>query len=290
MGKGKEENTKSVQDKILQIFIAVKHICEKHHLRYFAIGGTCLGAVRHRGFIPWDDDLDIGMPDTDFLKFMEIAKVELPFPFELIPIGTLQNKRHLFAKVHDVTTTMIEKTEIGFSDLYKGIFIDIMPFCGIPSDKWKRAYYYKKTIILRALYYYSVISLDETHGTRQKFLRGVANVLSVFLPNRFFLKSWCKTVFKCSFDDPLNDRTAFLWSRNIFKLIFCKSWFESTVDMPFESTTIRCPTGWDQYLQAHFRDYMQLPPKTEQIPCHSGGIVDLRRPYTYYQEHGVEAK
>ena len=78
-----------IQQKILEIFIEIDKICVKHDLRYYAIGGTCLGAVRHQGFIPWDDDLDIAMPDKDFELFMDIAPKELPDNLKLINSKTL---------------------------------------------------------------------------------------------------------------------------------------------------------------------------------------------------------
>ncbi|MBQ3376643.1 MAG: LicD family protein, partial [Synergistaceae bacterium] len=86
----------------LDIFKAFKAICEKHNLRYFAIGGTCIGAVRHHGFIPWDDDMDVAMPYEDYVKFFEVAPSELPEKYKFIH-PTVDG----ISRIYDEKTTMI---------------------------------------------------------------------------------------------------------------------------------------------------------------------------------------
>lgn len=275
-----------LQNKIFEIFKAVKKICEDNHLRYYAIGGTCLGAVRHEGFIPWDDDLDIAMPDRDFLKFMEIAPKELPENLSLIKIGELPNSVCFFAKVHDVNTTFLEKGELQRKDSYKGVFIDIMPFCGLPQGRLQKKFFLEYIRLLKRMNHKKRRPFCDARGIDGKLLWIVTRAISCFFSKDLFVKCWLNTAFRYPFD--CARETTFLWSDNLKKRIMKQEWFGEGVELLFETTTIRCPKDWDSYLSKHFGDYMKLPPESQQVACHGGGIVDLERSYKYYQENGVD--
>ena len=116
----------------LDILKEFKRICEEHNLRYFAIGGTCLGAVRHQGFIPWDDDIDVAMPYEDYVRFIEIAKPGLRKPYELFDPVDHEVCGCTFLKMHNSNTAFIEKVREAYTDSYFGVFIDIINlFAGI---------------------------------------------------------------------------------------------------------------------------------------------------------------
>jgi hypothetical protein len=110
-------------------------ICEKHHLRYFAVGGTLLGAVRHRGFIPWDDDVDLAMPRKDYERFLEVAPAMLPEHLALTNKRNEPDNPHLyFSRIRNRNTTHITK----FAQecrINHGVFIDIFPEDGLPTGK-----------------------------------------------------------------------------------------------------------------------------------------------------------
>ena len=273
------EKTASVADMqkvILEIFIEVKKILEKHNIRYFAIGGTCIGAVRHKGFIPWDDDLDIAIAGDDYKKFLEIAPLELP---EHLQLRTPNDSKHsliFFSKVHNVNTTFVEKSDEGYPDCYKGLFIDIMPLYGVPFPS-KR--------------YQTVIKLLRKINIACRRPIGTRNLLKEipFLPfrifnrlygNDFWYNKWFNFMSKYSFDTA--EYVGYTWSKPSERLTFPKAWFEDYVDMPFESTTIRCPAKWHEYLSKQFGDYMKLPPEDKQCSNHFATLVDLENPYTLY--------
>ena len=99
----------TLQEIELDIFKRFKRLCQDYNLRYFAIGGTCIGAIRHNGFIPWDDDIDVAMPLEDYIKLKEIAMRELEYPYSLY---TTEKNRHWYAgsmKMQNENTTFIEK-------------------------------------------------------------------------------------------------------------------------------------------------------------------------------------
>ena len=104
-----------LQKRILDIFREVRDILDRNGITYFAIGGTCIGAVRHGGFIPWDDDLDIAVPIEQFGRMLDLLKAELPPHLELYTGAERKHYRYIFVKVTDNRTTFIEKTEIALS-------------------------------------------------------------------------------------------------------------------------------------------------------------------------------
>ena len=105
----------SLQNEILNIFKSIKEIFERNGIDYFAIGGTCIGAVRHNGFIPWDDDLDIAVPIEQFDNMLNVLKKELPSELALYTCHNRKHYRYIFVKVINTKTTFIEKSEAGFN-------------------------------------------------------------------------------------------------------------------------------------------------------------------------------
>ena len=135
-----------LQKEILAIYNVFYDLCKKNNLKFFAIGGTCIGSIRHKGFIPWDDDIDVAMPVNDYLKFIDIAKKELNDNYKLIYYMDKNCHHQYFLKIHNTKTTYIETIEKSNKNRYKGIFIDIMPLIGCPKDdnKCKKMICYRK--------------------------------------------------------------------------------------------------------------------------------------------------
>ena len=142
-----------LQKKILDIFKTVSQLCKKNNIDYYAIGGTCIGAIRHRGFIPWDDDLDIAIPIEQFDRFKSIMNTQLPDNLYLYDCESKKEYRQLFCKVCDKSTTFIEETEKEYPDVYKGVYIDIMPLSGVPAETNEQIQMIKKLNLYRALNY-----------------------------------------------------------------------------------------------------------------------------------------
>ena len=117
------------QRKLLTALQWFHHFCSEHNLRYYAVGGTCLGAVRHKGFIPWDDDIDVGMPRKDYKKFLELTSAIQDN--ELYKVEYLPSKHgftYPYCKLYDIGTTLIENSRY---KIKRGIYIDVFPLDGI---------------------------------------------------------------------------------------------------------------------------------------------------------------
>ena len=122
---------KDIQSNCLDTLVVVDQICKRHNLRYYLVGGTMLGAVRHGGFIPWDDDVDIAMPRADYEKFLRIAPEELTKDRSLQTYSLVNYPIH-FIKVIDNRTAVVEKS-LKHQGLKTEIFIDVFPLDGVPN-------------------------------------------------------------------------------------------------------------------------------------------------------------
>lgn len=271
---------KEIQKKILEIFKIIACICEQNGLRYFAIGGTCLGAVRHQGFIPWDDDLDIAMPIDDFMKFKSIAKVQLPSHLKIMDGENALHYNQIFIKVHDINTTFIEESLINYPDSYYGIYVDIMPLAGIPEVGMERNRFFKTRLLYEVLNGMRRRPFKEQRSSTRKLIWLLHSPTRFFLPFDYYSKKLFKLLSKYDFDTSTD--TGYVWSHNIKNLIFPTNLFNDFVYMDFEDMKIRCPKGWDEYLSLQFGAYMKLPSAEEQIFKHPA-IIDLHQSYLNYR-------
>ena len=132
----------------LDILKEFLRICKKHHLRYYALGGTLLGAVRHEGFIPWDDDIDVGMPRPDFRRFEKIAEKELPEYLHYCSFMKTEGYHHYVPRITDSRVKVID--ESAAVDAEKEAWIDIFPLDGMPGNKYLRKFHCFRLLIARA--------------------------------------------------------------------------------------------------------------------------------------------
>ena len=277
-----------LQSEILNIFKSIKTICDKNNIRYYAFGGTCIGAVRHGGLIPWDDDLDIVMPDKDYLRFIEIAPQLLPDGLELLTPDSNPAYNNLFIKVHNINTTFVESQEARYPQCYKGVFVDIMPLGGIPANLVARRKHIQRLELLMRLNHKrrSYFSFSNRMNHRISWI--LLSPLKVISPYRIWSKKWLKQFSKYLFDS--SPFTGHLWRGIITEnLIFPSIWFEDFVELPFEDTMIRCPKEYDAYLTHEFGKYMEYPPEEKRVSPHAY-IVDLLKPYTWYQKKNASTK
>lgn len=282
-----------VQKVLLEMFIYFDKICNENNLNYYAIGGTCIGAIRHKGFIPWDDDIDLAMPLNDFYKLRDIFKKNKNPNYELIDyLGESTNfKRSLFFKIQNVNTISTRIQDIDKPKRYRGIVIDIMPMTGITKNKLNRKLYMNK---LKILYMKNYVINSEYNDFNSKIKRFAWRILYVMFKKEnknFYLEKIEKHIKKYEFS-PKND-IFFVWriilnKKTTKKNIFPFEYFKEYEYRPFETAQIRVPKLYDEYLKMDFGDYMQLPPKEKQVPVHNVGILDTKKSYKYYAEEYIK--
>lgn len=270
-----------IQSCILSIYESVAKICNEHGLRYYAINGTCLGAVRHGGFIPWDDDMDLAMPIEDFSKFIKVAPSLLPHHLELVYFGTTPSYSHIFIKVADASTTFIEPSEMSDPQRFKGVWLDITPLSAFPGSRHQQILFAEKNKLFGRLAAISKLPINEMGSLKSKLAWLVLHPV-VVKRKTDSLDSWLRFL-ECF---PVNEPTAHvsLWSpENPSHMVIPSRCFAGYIDMPFEDVTMRVPIGYDEYLSLQYKHYMELPAPEKRKTHDKGGFIDLQHSYKQYQ-------
>ena len=264
------EQLKNIQVDMLKCFIAV---CQKHNLRYFLLGGSALGAVRHKGYIPWDDDIDVGLPRNDYEKFLEVAQKDLPENIFVQTTITDPEYPVNFAKLRNSDTTFVEKSVKNFN-INHGVYIDIFPLDGYKKSSFSELLYKIYTFRIGCEFY----SDDKNSGFKNKFLK---IVLPIVFPNYKKLKYKNeKYMKKRNYDESeLIRNFCGAWG---LKEVVPKSFFGNGAKAEFEGFEVIIPEQYDLYLTSLYGDYMKLPPVEKRVPHHYCEIVDLSSSYKNY--------
>lgn len=244
--------------KLLRVF---RELCEKHQLRYFLMGGTLLGAVRHKGFIPWDDDADVAMLLDDYLKFTALTD---EFP-ENVKIQSGENDPQypfVFIKLYDSSHPFFS----GFSNHPKGVYIDIFPL--IPSKELNQIVKLRFDII-HVTDYVLQVKLGWAAFIPYKL---PAARIGFWLLNHFspeVLKKIRRKQIEKIYDR--NTYGTLCSPGGIYKPdkeFYPIEWFSEDEKVSFEGEQFSAPIGWNCYLQRNYGSYMELPPPEERRTRH----------------------
>ncbi len=251
----------------LEMALEVKRICEKHQINYSLIAGTLLGAVRHKGFIPWDDDLDIGMLRKDYDKFVAVAKTELKDEYFLQTWETDPGFALPIAKLRKNGTRFIEHNS-SKSDLHNGVYIDIFPFDNVPSSisrqkHQNRATYILKRILLIKLKY----EVWEENEKLKKFIYKAVNLITKLLTIGQVKKMLYKQQIKYNSHDSEYVVT-FGGAYGYWKESIKKSWMTNLTSIQFEKHELSCFKAYKDYLTYFYGDYMTPPPENKRKGRH----------------------
>lgn len=270
---------KKVWNVEIDILETVKSICQKYNLTYFAVAGTLLGAIRHQGFIPWDDDLDIGMPRKDYDRFLEVVEKELP---DYLFAQTYRNTRSFpydMIKVRNSNTTGFtpwEKNE----DCNKGIFIDIFPIDSFCDDETVRI---KENEEVKKLFYRAAILCRKTESEgKARYLKTLIKTMMRFLGSGKKNSIIEKAIQICSKYNGL--QTEYCGMRSFSqpeKFIWKQSLCQDFIEVPFEKTKIMIPSGNDDILRSIYGDY-NIFVKADSF--HEGAVFDPDTPYKLYKQ------
>lgn len=246
---------KELQLKLLKELI---RICEKYELRYYLAWGTLLGAIRHKGFIPWDDDIDVYMPYKDMIKLEEIS-YELGEEFFFQSHNTDPEYGAWINRLRLNNTT---QKEIQFKDkdIHHGIFIDIYPLYGVAPTKIKRLIQIKNAMFSGLFLWKEPV---KNHGL---ILKLGSSLLLKLIPNKLYEKIYQRNIQKLAkydFDDSKYVFSITATPKSL-KTYFSKELFGKGQSIPFEDIKAKVPDGFDAVLKILFNDYMKLPPENER--------------------------
>ena len=245
----------------LQILSDVAEFCEKNGIQYFLVCGTALGAIRHNGFIPWDDDVDIGMPRPDYDRFVDLYKSE-----KYIVCDTRYDRKYPygFAKVCDNRTILIENVENPFN---LGVYIDIFPIDGLPDNEELQKKHMKIINWDLRLLSWKCISHDKKVGWLHKVIQLLAKAVLFVVPVHVLVRKLEYDVKKYSYRDANyvgHLVTKAMWGSDIKP----KELFSFPIKHKFEECEFFVPGQVEAYLTQEYGDYMKLPPKEKQIAKH----------------------
>lgn len=270
------ELTRKLQLKSLEMALYFDKFCEERGLLYYFCGGCCIGTIRDKGFIPWDDDVDVFMPRADYerLKAEWVNTDQYSIQY---PTRDFQTENQ-FLTIHDNYTTFV-KTYQKDLDINHGIMLDVIPLDGCPAGFAR-----KKQKIWALLYSLFVVGkAPDNHGGLVSFASKC--LLGVFRGKNIRYKIWrtCeRNMSKYKIED-CDYITELCTGPGYMKNEYPKECFASAVRMEFEGHMMPLPVGYDKYLRMAFGDYMQLPPKDKQVCHHEYEVIDTEKSYLEYR-------
>ncbi|MBS5582978.1 MAG: LicD family protein [Megasphaera sp.] len=244
----KELTLKEIQEDVFQILLTFDQFCKNNHLTYRLAGGTLLGAIRHKGFIPWDDDIDVCMPRPDYEKFLMISKNDF------IDKG-YEVTAEAYCKISDLNTKLI--SQYRFDDKY--VTMDVFPIDGLPEDNKKVEQIYKETNLYREIYRLNFAKMGEA----TTFLKRIFKPFFI-LGARVIGKDYCvkklNEIAKTRAFENSHYVGAVTWGLYGSGERMKKEEFEETVMVDFEGHKFPTYSCWDSYLHGIYGNYMELPP------------------------------
>ncbi len=274
------QELRAIQEKSLEILVYFKEFCQKHGLLFYFCGGCCIGAIRHKGFIPWDDDIDVFMPRKDYERLAQLWPKEADPQYAYCRSDKGHYLRSLLSAISDENTTFIKERQQDL-DISHGIRLEILPLDGCPESRFAR-----KRQILWALIY-SMFNNNEAPTSKGKGAYLLGRFLLALAPTQGMRYRVWRLAEKRMSRYPITPETKHiteLCARYQYMVNdYPAEAFASAKWVEFEGLSMPVPIGYDTYLRMAFGDYMQLPPEEERIPKHEAVLVDTEHSYRQYK-------
>ena len=247
----------------LEILCSFDVFCREHNIKYSLAYGSLIGVIRHRGFIPWDDDIDLYMTRNEYIKLIETFPQYLNKKYKIACLERDEKWNRAYAKIYDCRTILIEQVR---NNVGIGVGIDVFPLDEIPSEETLRRSYLKKMHRLRSFYTLKSLKLSRRRPLLKNIIIVVSRLLTWPISYRYLAEfiSARAQQFNGTNTGYLFDNAEGYYSSSPFLM----SHFDEYIDMPFEGHFFMVMSGWHDVLTKTFGNYMQLPPEEEQIPHH----------------------
>ena len=268
--QGKLERIKEIE---MELMAEIDRICKKHGITYFLVGGSMLGAVRHAGFIPWDDDMDIGMLRDDYDKFRKVCPEELKANLRYQSFEQESTSHYIFDKVRLEDTYFNTAFSNRFDNIQNGIFIDVLVFDKTANSKKAQQLHIKLVKIFRRLLnvrWVNVARKGIHYNASKRFLPLMRRV-----PYKFYHRCLDKAL-TLYHNNPKSQYLIDGVGLNLHRGAFPAEWFSDFIDMKYENMTFKVPVGYDGYLRMWYGDrYMELLPLSSRFSGHTLKRLDL---------------
>ncbi|MBR5523667.1 MAG: LicD family protein [Clostridia bacterium] len=259
----------------LDLLEKLQEVCDRHGLRYYACGGTLLGAIRHKGFIPWDDDIDVVMLREDYEKLLAVAPQEFAEPYFFQTSFNDKNYSRGHAQLRNSNTTAILNSERGHFVFNQGIFIDIFPLDAVPDDPVQQQAHRRQVNVWNKLL---AASVRYPGSVKKNKIKSLIHLFASVIPYRWLYRGLEKACRKYNGKD--TQRVAMI-SFDTFsdRWVFPRRCFNEVQKAPFENTEIVIPAGYDEMLTIAYGDYMTMK---KENSYHAGIFFDPDRSYMDY--------
>lgn len=264
----RELSLEEIHNVTIDILKKIIAICEEINIDYYIAYGSLIGAVRHKGFIPWDDDCDLVMLRPDYEKFCKYCQdnEERLRPYKMVTRETMKKYPYNIGRFNDMSYEAVYDNVIQYDS---GVFVDIYPLDGAGNEINKRIdkIRKKKSNIFRILLW----SID-AHFEPSTYNKWYRTIIKYFI--RLYSKCRGSEYFlnkleslKKSYNFENSKYVAEMtWDSGL--VLYKKEWFVDTVLFDFEGLEVKAPVGYDEFLKCHYGNYMELPPETERVPHH----------------------
>lgn len=276
------ENRKKLWSIELEMMNVLDTLCTKYGIKYFLIGGALIGAIRHKGFIPWDDDIDIGMMRVDYEKFITVAEKELKAPMSLQTYKTEKGYYSDLIRIRHAKSTGILGKDVN-KRCNNGTFIEIYAYDNVPDN------INIEILLGKNIKFWDAVLNDyynnpPRNSMERKVVAGFTKVYSKIFPFEFTYKIWDglrksymnhNTKFaSCEFSTKKGQKNINKWR---------VSDISETIKVPFENLMLSVPKNYDNCLRICYGDYMQIPPLEQREAHHMRDVYyDPFHPYTDY--------
>lgn len=243
----------------LEILKNVARFCDEHDIRYFLAFGTLLGAIRHSGFIPWDDDIDIAMPRADYDKFVSLYRKE---KYQVLDYQIDNEFPYAFAKVIEPKTMLIEPTVHKYP---LGVYIDIFPVDGLPESEKAIRQCIRFAKFLAKISLYKSIAREYPVDKKHRLLHCLAKALLLPISKKSIVKAQLKHARTFQYQN-----SAHVYIPSIYEgcKIMQKSWTDNLTLANFEGSVFKVPVEYDAYLANQYGEYMIPPPLSQRVSHH----------------------
>ena len=264
-----EITLKRLQSIELMIVNDFKRLCAEHDLKYFAFAGSGIGALRHKGFIPWDDDIDVGLLRDDYEKMLKFADAELSDKYTVMDVFHDPNYPLMTARLM-LKGTKFREEALKDVNCELGIFLDLYAFDQASDDpvKFKKqcreAWFYSKLLILRSVPF-PVLPMK---GFKAKIVHcATAAIYGGLVALRFSREKLAKKAREAAIrynNGPKTEKINFFFDTRADMCLYGYDEVFPLVQLPFENTTLSFPHEQDRYLRSFYGDYMQMPPEDKR--------------------------
>lgn len=260
----------------LKIALEIKRVCKKNNIRFFLAYGSLLGAVRHNGFIPWDDDLDIAMPREDYEKFIRIFNQETNTDeYFLENWDTEANYGLSFTKIK-LNGTVFEENSIRGTNTHKGIFVDVFPYDELIGDKKKIRKTARRVLILGKIYKFRLGYLPTNpKNRRQKIEAQIIGALAKPISKKWIRRKLYQE--ETRYNGTNAPFTTFISGAYNVRDYFERSLLDESIEMEFEGVKFPIPENYEQILTCIYGDYMHLPPVEKRVFRHNASHIEFGR-------------